>query len=63
MLRSLKLRELAFVYRRVKALLGEQLIVEDELIISDVYIDADAANLTYQFTDIYNQKYWTDPVQ
>ena len=44
-------------------MLGEQLIVEDELTISDVYIDADAANLTYQFTDIYNQKYWTDPVQ
>lgn len=44
-------------------MLGEQLIVEDELTISDVYIEADAANLTYQFTDIYNQKYWTDPVQ
>ena len=44
-------------------MVGEQLIVEDELTISDVYIDADAANLTYQFTDIYNQKYWTDPVQ
>lgn len=44
-------------------MLGEQLVVEDELTISDVYIDADAANLTYQFTDIYNQKYWTDPVQ
>ena len=42
---------------------GEQLIVEDELIISDVYIDADAANLTYQFTDIYNREYWTSPVQ
>ena len=42
---------------------GERLVVEDELYLSDVYIDADAANLTYQFTDIYNQKYWTDPVQ
>ncbi len=43
-------------------MLGEQLVVKDELIISDVYIDADAANLTYQFTDIYNREYWTSPV-
>lgn len=42
---------------------GEQLIVEDELVISDVYIDEDAANLTYIFTDIYNQRYWTNPVE
>lgn len=42
---------------------GQQLVVEDELYLSDVYIDADAANLTYQFTDIYNRAYWTDPVQ
>ena len=41
---------------------GEQLIVDGELEISDVYIDADAANMTYLFTDIYNQKYWTTPV-
>ena len=43
-------------------LFGEQLVVEDELYLSDVYIDADAANLTYQFTDIYNREYWTNPV-
>jgi len=42
---------------------GEQLIVEGELRISDVYIDANAANLTYRFTDIYNREYWTSPVQ
>ena len=36
--------------------------VDGELIISDVYVDADAANLTYLFTDIYNQKYWSAPV-
>ena len=41
---------------------GQQLVVEDELYLSDVYIDADAANLTYQFTDIYNREYWTNPV-
>ena len=44
-------------------MLGEQLIVQGELVISDVYVDGDAANLTYLFTDIYNQKYWTEPVQ
>lgn len=43
-------------------LFGEQLVVEDKLMISDVYIDADAAKLTYLFTDIYNQQYWTTPV-
>ena len=42
-------------------LLGEQMVVEGELEISDVYVDADAANLTYRFTDIYNQEYWTAP--
>ncbi len=44
-------------------MLGEQLVVEDKLMISDVYVDADAAKLTYLFTDIYNQKYWTNPVR
>ena len=44
-------------------MLGEQLIVDGELQISDVYIDADSAKLTYMFTDIYNQTYWTSPVK
>lgn len=43
-------------------MLGEQLVVDGELMISDVYVDAEAANLTYLFTDIYNQQYWTEPV-
>ncbi len=43
-------------------LLGEQLVVTDTLYISDVYISADVANLTYQFTDLYNRAYWTNPV-
>ena len=43
-------------------MLGEQLIVSGELKISDVYIDAYSANLTYRFTDIYHQTYWTEPV-
>ncbi|MBE6988730.1 MAG: peptidase C11 [Ruminococcaceae bacterium] len=44
-------------------MLGEQLIVDGELMISDVYVDEENANLTYLFTDIYNQQYWTTPVQ
>ena len=44
-------------------MLGEQLVVEDELVISDVYINGDAVNLTYLFTDLYNREYWTDPVR
>ena len=42
-------------------MLGEQLVVNGALKISDVYVDVDAANLTYRFTDIYNQTYWTNP--
>lgn len=45
-------------------MLGEQLTVNGELVISDVYVtDADAAKFTYIFTDIYNQKYWSNPVK
>lgn len=42
-------------------MLGDQLIVDGALEISDVYVDETAANLTYLFTDIYNQQYWTAP--
>ena len=42
-------------------LLGEQMVVDGELKISDVYVDEAAAELTYRFTDIYNQEYWTTP--
>jgi len=42
---------------------GEQLVVDGELQISDVYVDEDAANLAYRFTDIYNQQYWTEIVR
>ena len=44
-------------------MLGEQLTVDGELTISDVYVDETAANLTYLFTDIYNQQYWSAPVK
>ena len=43
-------------------MLGEQLVVDGELVISDVYVDEARANYTYRFTDIYNQTYWTEPV-
>ena len=43
-------------------MLGDQMIVDGKLEISDVYVDEDAASLTYLFTDIYNQQYWTEPV-
>ncbi len=40
-------------------LFGEQMIVSENMVISNVYIDADAASATYRFTDIYQQDYWT----
>ena len=43
-------------------MLGEQLIVDGELRISDVYVDEEFSRLTYLFTDIYNQQYWSEPV-
>ena len=43
-------------------MLGEQMVVDGELVISDVYVDETRASYTYQFTDIYNQTYWTEPV-
>ena len=43
-------------------MLGDQLIVDGELRISDVYVDAEHSRLTYLFTDIYNQQYWSEPV-
>ena len=42
-------------------MLGDQLVVDGALEISDVYVDKSAAQLTYLFTDIYNQQYWTSP--
>ena len=40
-------------------LMGDRMTVDGELTISNVYIDSEAANATYRFTDIYNQEYWT----
>jgi len=40
-------------------MLGDPMTVTDDMVISNVYIDASNANATYRFTDIYNQTYWT----
>ncbi len=45
-------------------LLGEPLTVTEEaLSISNVPLEGGALQATYLFTDIYNQRYWTPPVQ
>lgn len=40
-------------------LFGDQMIYRDGMQISNVYLDADALQACYRFTDIYNQHYWT----
>lgn len=40
-------------------LLGDPMIYRDGMQISNVYLDADALQACYRFTDIYNQHYWT----
>ena len=42
--------------------LGDQLTVGDKLTVSDVKIDNGPVKITYMFTDIFNQEYWTDAV-
>ena len=39
--------------------LGEQMTVTDEMVISNVDVGDGEVNVTYRFTDIYNQQYWT----
>ena len=43
--------------------LGAPITVTEDMTISDVYIDASAANTTYRFTDMYQQTYWTPVFQ
>ena len=42
-------------------MLGDRLIVDGELTISDVYMEDDACLMTYLFTDIYNRQHWSHP--
>lgn len=44
-------------------MLGDSLTVSGNLTISNVYIDASKAVACYCFTDIYNEQYWTTPIQ
>jgi len=43
--------------------LGEQMTVTADMEISNVEIGADSVCATYRFTDLYNQHYWTAPMQ
>ena len=43
-------------------LIGDPLTYTGNHEISNVYIDADNAQATYLFTDIYNQEYWTPAI-
>ena len=42
--------------------LGEQLVVDGEPEITDTYIGDGPAFVSYRFTDIYGQEYWSDPI-
>ena len=42
-------------------MLGDQLVVDGELTVSNTYVGGDVLVL-FRFTDIYGQNYWTDPV-
>ncbi|MCR5630314.1 clostripain-related cysteine peptidase [Eubacterium sp.] len=43
-------------------LLGEQMTVTDNMTISNIAIADKKVKITYLFTDIYNQQYWTDSI-
>ncbi|MBQ7719907.1 MAG: peptidase C11, partial [Clostridia bacterium] len=42
--------------------LGDQITVGDGLTISDVELTDASVVMTYMFTDIYNQEYWSSPI-
>ncbi len=39
--------------------LGERMVVTEDMMISNVDVGEGAVQVTYRFTDIYNQQYWT----
>lgn len=43
--------------------LGEQMTVDGDLEISNVDVGEGDAVITYRFTDIYNQEYWSDSIR
>ena len=40
--------------------LGEQMTVTDNMVISNVDVGEGDVKVTFRFTDIYNQQYWTE---
>ena len=43
--------------------LGEQMTVTQDMTISNVDVGEGAVRVTYRFTDIYNQQYWTPAIE
>ncbi len=43
-------------------LMGEQMIVSEDMVISDVPVGENEKRVTYRLTDLYNQEYWTPVV-
>ena len=41
--------------------LGEQMVVETAPVISSTWLDEGSLVITYRFTDLYGQDYWTEP--
>ena len=44
-------------------MLGEQMVVGSELFVYDSYLPAGGVLMTYRFTDLYQQHYWTLPIE
>lgn len=43
--------------------LGEQMTVTGEMKVTNAYIDSGKVRISYCFTDIYNQEYWTPAIE
>ena len=43
-------------------MLGEPMTVTNNMVVSDVVLDNGKSKITYCFTDIYNQKHWSDAI-
>lgn len=44
-------------------MLGEQMVLGDTVTIGNAYVGDGKTVATYRFTDIYEQHYWTDPIE
>jgi hypothetical protein len=43
--------------------LGEQITVNGDLLVSDVTLEDNSVLVTYRFTDLYQQHYWTETLE